>query len=1288
MRDIIQNSLVRKPVSAAFGLIGLMICILLFVSIVFVWSAQLAYAQECKKPSFDASLTKVQEWQDCLAHQEDEEKQPEEKPQEKPQDDSNEQSEQCEMPSYGAQAEAEKYRECIQNGGEPKDEPEPISSEPNEQGICEAPDPAGGSLKDAENHQDCLDNGGDKDPDAEKFQEEQKPFSEKEKERREETPITAEPDEDGICQAPPIDSGNLEEAEKYQECLDNGGKPDPDLDEWKEDLQEQADPPGGGDAAPDGPGDKGVPGGPSYADGVIGDDGAGLFRKYPTGSYFLTYVDTTVQSDSGGGWGWIKEKFESFSEALSESPDEIIRQLADAMSYSGINMVADAIFQLHVVLAYVSVWLLDFSLSVSLIESTQTAIEGVMSALGEQLLGTEGNPSIYVQWIWLGAALFGAGVMFFRQRVAAGAGEILKSCFIGVLAIWLAANPGMFLDTYTNFTKAISDEIFDTASVVVPAGSASGDQGGQGGGAGTEDFGTTPDTAPASLGAEEGDGAAEDPGASRQRFLDAVWTTYVLDPWAGLQISPKANEASQHRDALLDIETRDERATKLLELSKESDTIQATTDRSKAVQHLGGAFLVLMMGLLFMGLSIWASLVLIVAHCIVFIMLMGLPLLLLVAIWPGSNLGLSIARWILVVNIQVVALTLLITMFVVFSATIMELSRGEGATLSMAGALAATAGAGFGAIWLARHGGGFLLSPGAVATKGSSDSRNQDAGPRREGDTPEQKAPRGRDPYQDRNFGGFTDTASASDAPVDTQPGRPGILGSRRQGAPEQGSDGLRSPHRGSERGAGSGAGGGSGKSGGRRTSRRHKPNLRRSLFKAIDAATDGNPAGATSAIGAYAGAKSADGLRKGVAAAGGAAGGVAGGIAGGVAGLRGAGAKFTEGRRGRLQDLESRRRSAFRNDNHDERDSALLASQSYESLKAKKEQAPETLTPDEQVKLSEAERLAVRGEAPYEPFKAEAKEQRSKDRQAGMSIKDSLAGGRREDEGAEEYDERRMGAFRDANAARQKLDYGEQGYAKKQQKYAEGRQLKDDSKTLAAARLDQLREKKQSDPGSLSEAEQVKLRKADTLEEDGRRPGYQALMPEAREEREAAKRQGRSLQETLSGPQKDGETPEDYQKRQEGDAGRAKEVRQTADAAAPEATEATTGPRQKVDKAEAKVLASKKLTEAQEVRQSSPEKLTGEDRQKLDQADKRAASEEAPAYTVFYDDAVEQRIKEKKEGKSLADSLAGSPGEKESPVDYAERRQSASRLANLSRRRFDNFDAPGQGQGQGPGQS
>lgn len=1271
MRDIIQNSVVRKPVSAAFGLISLLICILLFVSIVFVWSAQPAYAQECKKPSSDASLSDIQDWQDCTENQKQDEKAPKE--------------------------EAPKEN---QSEGEPKAEPKPISAEPNEEGICEAPDPSGSSLEDAQNYQDCLDNGGDKNPDAEKFQEEQKPFSEKEKERKEETPITAEPDEDGICQAPPIDSGNLDEADKYQECLDNGGKPDPDLDEWKKDLQEQADPPGGGDAdAPAGPGDKGVPGGPSYADGVIGDDGAGLFRKYPTGSYFLTYVDTTVQSDSGGGWSWIKDKFDSFSDALSESPDEIIRQLADAMSYSGINMVADAIFQLHVVLAYVSVWLLDFSLSVSLIESTQAAIEGVMSALGEQLLGTEGNPSIYVQWIWLGAALFGAGVMFFRQRVAAGAGEILKSCFIGVLAIWLAANPGMFLDTYTNFTKAISDEIFDTASVVVPAGSASGDQGGQGGGAGAEDFATTPATAPASLGAEEGDGAAEDPGASRQRFLDAVWTTYVLDPWAGLQISPKANEASQHRDALLDIETRDERASELLKISKESDTIQATTDRSKAVQHLGGAFLVLMMGLLFMGLSIWASLVLIVAHCIVFIMLMGLPLLLLVAIWPGSNLGLSIARWILVVNIQVVALTLLITLFVVFSATIMELSRGEGATLSMAGALAATAGAGFGAIWLARHGGGFLLSPGAVATKGSSGSRNQDAGPRREGDTPEQKAPRGRDPYQDRNFGGFTDTASASgmstgtptgtpgsasDAPVDTRPGRPGILGSRRQGAPEQGSDGLRSPHRGSERGAGSG----SGKSGGRRTSRRHKPNLRRSLFKAIDAATDGNPAGATSAIGAYAGAKSADGLRKGFAAAGGAAGGVAGGIAGGVAGLRGAGGKFTEGRRGRLQDLESRRRSAVRNDNHDERDSALLASQSYESLKAKKEQAPETLTPDEQVKLSEAERLAANGEAPYEPFKAEAKEQRSKDRQAGMSIKDSLAGGRREDEGAEEYDERRMGAFRDANAARQKLDYGEQGYAKKQQKYAEGRQLKDDSKTLAAARLDQLREKKQSDPGSLSKAEQVKLRKADALEEDGRRPGYQALMPEAREEREAAKRQGRSLQETLSGPQKDGETPEDYQKRQEGDAGRAKEVRQTADAAAPEATEATTGPRQKVDKAEAKVLASKKLTEAQEVRQSSPEKLTGEDRRKLDQADKLAASEEAPAYTVFYDDAVEQRIKEKKEGKSLADSLAGSPGEKESPVDYAERRQSASRLANLSRRRFDNFDAPGQGQGQGPGQS
>lgn len=1233
MRGTILNPLTRESITAALGLmVGI-----LFISLIFLFSAQPVSAQECKKPSSDASLSDIQDWQDCTENQKQDEKAPKE-----------------EVPKEEAPKEN-------QSEGEPKEEPKPISAEPNEEGICEAPDPAGGTLKDAENYQDCLDNNGDKDPDAEKFQEEQKPFSEKEKERREETPITAEPDEDGICEAPPVDSGNLEEAEKYQECLDNGGKPDPDLDEWKEDLQEQADPPGGGDdAAPDGPGDKGVPGGPSYTDGVIGDDGAGLFRKYPTGSYFLTYVDTTVQSDSGGGWSWIKDKFDSFSDALSKSPDEIIRQLADAMSYSGINMVADAIFQLHVVLAYVSVWLLDFSLSVSLIESTQEAIEGVMSALGEQLLGTEGNPSIYVQWIWLGAALFGAGVMFFRQRVAAGAGEILKSCFIGVLAIWLAANPGMFLDTYTNFTKAISDEIFDTASVVVPAGSAagsaSGDQGGQGGGAG----------------AEEGDGAAEDPGASRQRFLDAVWTTYVLDPWAGLQISPKANEASQHREALLNIETRDERATKLLELSKESDTIQATTDRSKAVQHLGGAFLVLMMGLLFMGLSIWASLVLIVAHCIVFIMLMGLPLLLLVAIWPGSNLGLSIARWILAVNIQVVALTLLITLFVVFSATIMELSRGEGATLSMAGALAATAGAGFGAIWLARHGGGFLLSPGAAATKGSSGSRNQDAGPRREGDNPEQKAPRGRDPYQDRNYGGFTDSPSSSvystqeDTPSNNRPGRPGIFKSRRPGAPDQGSEGLRSPHRGSERGAGG--------QGGQRTSRRHKPNLRRSLFKAIDAATDGNPAGATSAIGAYAGAKSADGLRKGAQ--------VAGGAAGGVAGLRGAGGKFAEGRRGRLRDLESRRRSAVRNENHDDRDSALLASQSYESLKAKEKHSPETLTPDEQVKLSEAERFAANGEAPYEPFKAEAKEQRTKDRQAGMSIKDSLAGGRHDGESAEEYDDRRMGAFRDANAARQKLDYGEQGYAKKQQKYAEGKQLKDESKTLAAHRLDQLREKKQKDPGSLSEAEQVKLRKADALEEDGRHPGYQALVPEARTEREAARKQGKSLQETLSGPQKDGETPEAYRERQEGDVGQAKEVRQTLDAAAPEAT---ADRRQKVDKAEAKVLASKKLAELQETRQTSPEKLTGGDRQKLEQADELAASgdPQAPAYSVFHDDAVEQRVKEKREGKSPADSLAGDRGEKESNVDYTERRESASRLANLSRRRFDNFDAPGQGQGQ-----
>lgn len=438
--------------------------------------------------------------------------------------------------------------------------------------------------------------------------------------------------------------------------------------------QETTGPTGGGSDT--GGADQEIQSGPSFTDRLFNDktSTADLYTRYDSGDYYLVYVDT---AESG-----LLDKLRDFFDS-----DSNLMDVAYAFLNASFNFLASIIFLIHVKLMYATVWALDYVLSANLLDSMKEAVTKVIGALGDAFLGSSSSASTFLKLMYLAAIGYGGWKILIENKTAFGWSQIAKAAFIGFLAIWLASNPGKFIDTYNYWTEGLSNYAFEAA------------------------YASNPSEADPNGYYDPGEGGNSRPAthqeAGRQAFLDTVWESYVLDPYGWLQVSTDDKVAEGNRETLLAMDTQSEREDALQKIADSGGPeAVATIDQSRSFEHLTGACVMAVLGLIFIGLSLFMSLVIFVSQMLVMLIFALSPLILLAAVFPASGMTAKTFGYILSVNLQVIVFKVALALYVVMVALIFKLA-GEH-SMALGAAFLFTVAVGFAAIWLLKDARAYL----------------------------------------------------------------------------------------------------------------------------------------------------------------------------------------------------------------------------------------------------------------------------------------------------------------------------------------------------------------------------------------------------------------------------------------------------------------------------------------------------------------------------------------------------------------------------------------------------
>lgn len=346
-----------------------------------------------------------------------------------------------------------------------------------------------------------------------------------------------------------------------------------------------------------------------------------LHEKYAITDYVFAYYEGEQD-----GW-WI------FGEGVEDTTKKLM--------YATFNSFASAVFLMHLLFMKTAVTVMQWVLTVDLIDALKGTISGGIRSMGQALIGSGADFSGYVKIMWA-LGLLAVAWAFLKRQVVAATGHLLKLVLLSAFALFVVLNPGAVIDTYSSFTTAGSNAVFATA---------------------------------ARIGGDDFSGAGERPTVS-EGFLNTLWEAYVIAPWAQIQISSDPRVANEHAEEMLSTSTED-RPDKL-EGIKDEKGVDPRATLEDAVMHIVLATTTLIFGLAVVIVCLVLSLLVFVFEAISIVALIALPVWLLFAIFPAGGLPFKLGMWFIHINVDVLLGKLALSLFV----TVCAATVGLGAQTS------------------------------------------------------------------------------------------------------------------------------------------------------------------------------------------------------------------------------------------------------------------------------------------------------------------------------------------------------------------------------------------------------------------------------------------------------------------------------------------------------------------------------------------------------------------------------------------------------------------------------